>query len=199
MKKLIVICLGILFSRCEKNVVNEKDMVNFEMNDLQGKYLISYDMFKASGVNNYDLSSLVSRTDTFELTILSDSSKFTFRNLSSNKSFQFDAGTKAIPFKLKKYKQVTIKVWGDNASYKGSINTNNVPWKIFPYVGPYIIEENAPVIWCGFTKNTDGKMSLSGATVDINQGQYHLRSAPGPDYNGGVEWHFIFKSGDKIN
>jgi hypothetical protein len=199
MKKLILISLVALFSHCEKNVVNEKDMVNFELNDLQGTYRVNYDMFKASGVNIYDLSTLVNRTDTFELKILADSSKLTFRSLSGNKSFQFDASTKSIPFKLKKYKQVTIKMWGYDTPYKGSINTNNVAWKVFPYVNPYIIEENAPVIWCGFTKNTGGKVSLSGATVDINQGQYHLRSATGSDYNGGVEWHFIFKSGDKLN
>lgn len=199
MKKFIhILFIVLFFSQCEKNIVNEKDMVNFEINDLQGKYLVSYDMFKSTGINNYDLTTLVSRTDSFEIKIIADSSKLTFRNLSSNKSLQFDANTKYIPFKLKQYKQVTISPWGENTLYKGSINTNNLTWKVFPFVKPYIIEENQPVIWCGFTKDIEGKIKLQGYNVDINQGQYHLRTAPGSDY-GGVEWHFIFKSGEKVN
>ncbi|MBA2610357.1 MAG: hypothetical protein H0U95_00195 [Bacteroidetes bacterium] len=198
MKKLILIVTVVLFfTQCEKNVVNEHDMVNFEINDLQGKYLVNYIMFKSLG-QNYDLSTLVTRTDTFELKILADSNKLTWRNLSSNKSLQFDASTKYIPFKLKQYKQVTIQMWSENTFYKGSINTNNVAWKVYPFVKPYI-DGDKDHTWCGFIKDIDGKMKLTGSSVDINQGQYHLRTAPAPDYNNGPEWHFVFKSGDKVN
>lgn len=198
MKFAGLILTVLFFSSCEKNVVSEKDMVNFEANDLQGKYVVNYDLFKSTGAN-YDLSTLVNRSDTFELKILADSSKLTWRSLTQNKSFQFDASTNSIPFKLKQYKQVTIKLWGEATPYKGSINSGTIQWKIFPYVEPYIIDDKNPVIWSGFTKDTEGKIKLTGSDVDINQGQYHVRSAAGSDYNGGPEWHFIFHTGEKIN
>lgn len=192
MKKYLFFLLLILCFGCEDHIIQDDEYVIMRPEDLQGKYVVNYQMYWSFG-DQFNSASLENHVDTFEMKLIPDSSKITWRSLTPHQSLQFDVPLDAIPIEIKQYKRVSIPLWGENVEYKGTLNTSGQIWKIFPYEP--IADE---VIWSAFIKEVDTDVCLSGSSLESSLAYYHFKAGAYASTQASWDMRFRIVSCTKI-
>jgi hypothetical protein len=192
MRKYLYLLFLIGMVGCEDNVIQEDEYVLMRPEDLLGKYVVNYQMYWSYG-DQYNESTLENHVDTFEMKLIPDSSKLTWRSLTPHQSFQFDVPLEAIPLEIKQYKRVSIPMWGENVEYKGTLNTSGQNWKIFPY--ERIADE---VVWSAFIKDVDLGVCLAGSSLQPSFAYYHFKAGAYASTQASFDMRFRIISCTKI-
>ena len=185
MKKYFYLFFLVAIFGCEDHIIQDDEYVIMRPEDLQGKYIVNYQMYWSYG-DQFNSASLENHVDTFEMKLIPDSSKITWRSLTAHQSFQFDVPLDAIPIEIKQYKRVSIPLWGENVEYKGTLNTSGQVWKIYPY--ERIADE---VIWSAFIKEVDRDVCISGTSLEPSLAYYHFKA--GAYANTQASWEMRFR------
>ena len=185
---LLTACFG-----CEDHIIQEDEYVVMRPEDLQGKYVVNYNMYWSYG-DQFNATSLENHLDTFELNVLPDSNKITWRSLTAHKSLQFDVPLEAIPIEIKQYKRVSIPLWGENVEYKGTLPTSDQVWKLFPYEP--IADE---VIWSAFIKDSEIGVCLAGSQLESSLAYYHFKAGAYASTQASWDMRFRIVSCVKLN
>lgn len=185
---LLMLCIG-----CEDHIIQEDEYVVMRPTDLQGTYVVGYDMYWSFG-DQYNETTLEHHVDTFQLDVLPDSNKVTWRSLTAHKSLQFDVPLDAIPIEIKQYKRVSMLLLGEEVVYTGTLNTSGQLWKLFPYEP--IADE---VIWTAFIKEPEKDVCWSGSALQPSLAYYHFKTGAYASTQASWDMRFRIISCVKLN
>lgn len=154
---------------CNKNQIEKSDIVTFHYSEIQGKYILHYQLI----VMHHDLNlapEIKNLQDTFLCKISNDKSKLEWRSVSSGKSFEFDADINQIIMENSGYKIARLPIFSNKVTYKGSYDTVtlNKNWVLYAM--------NNRDEFAEFVKK-EGVIFLQGTDVDFNMQKAHLAAS----------------------
>lgn len=154
---------------CNKNQIEKSDIVTFHYREIQGKYILQYQLI----VMHHDMNlapEIKSFQDTFLCKISNDQSRLEWRSVSTGKSFEFDADINQIILENSGYKIARLPIFSNKVTYKGSYDTItlNKTWVLYAM--------NNRDEFAEFVKK-DGIIFLQGPDVDVNLQKAHLAAS----------------------